>query len=56
VQGMRINFNCQKLKRSNGFKSREEKHLENFLCFEDLKRSKVKHKKSKFEERTSTED
>jgi hypothetical protein len=36
--------------------SLERKHLEKFLSFEELKRSKVKRRKLKFEERTSTED
>jgi hypothetical protein len=56
VQGTRFNFNCQKLRRIIGFKFREEKHLEKFLCFEDLNHSKVKRRKLKFEGRTSTED
>jgi hypothetical protein len=34
--------------------SLERKHLENFLCFEELKCSKVERRKLKFEERTST--
>jgi hypothetical protein len=36
--------------------SLERKHLEKFLSFEELKRSKVKHRKLKFEKETSTED
>jgi hypothetical protein len=36
--------------------SLERKHLEKFLSFEELKCSKVKRRKLKFEERTSTED
>jgi hypothetical protein len=36
--------------------SLERKHLEKFLSFEELKHSKVKHRKLKFEGRTSMED
>jgi hypothetical protein len=49
AKGTRFNFICQKLRRSSGFKSREET-LRKFLSFEELKCSKVERRKLKFEE------